>query len=85
MKLLKPDEERYWASQGGSVGEQFAALKADHAQHYEKLLAHMTPGGSASGAVGGKTGADEDEDEKLVTPGGDEMQVFENMDKLKEA
>ena len=81
--ILKPDEERYWASQGGTIGEEFAALKADHTQHYEKLLAHMTPGGSGGNAVG--KAVEDDEDERSGTNGGgEEMKVFENLDKLKE-
>ena len=75
--ILKSDEERYWASQGGTIGEEFAALKADHTQHSEKLLAHMTPGGTGGNAVRmTRTSAG-------TNSASEKMKVFENLTSSK--
>lgn len=45
--VIKPDEDRYWMAQGGSLTDEYVALKEDHKKNYEKLLCSLMPHGTS--------------------------------------
>ena len=84
--IIKPDEDRYWKAQGGTITEEYQALKDDHEKNYEKLLANIMQrrqGSSRSHTQGEEDGADPMpiQDDRNPT---EALVEFENLDKLKE-
>ncbi|CAJ1438354.1 unnamed protein product [Effrenium voratum] len=77
--IIKPDEDKFWSSQTGTIAEDYAAIKADHVRDYENLLAKIVePSGRGSG---GETADAAGNDDKDVA--GAAMKQFETLDALK--
>ena len=80
--VIKSDEDRFWKAQGGTITEEYMALKQDHEQHYEKLLQNVIQ--PRTGAA--QTSAEGSPEAVPIEDGQPESSLIEieSYDKLKE-
>ena len=82
--VIKPDEDRYWMAQGGSLTDAYVALKEDHKKNYEKLLCSLMPGGTSGQGSEEQPAANETTAAAETGDTGPPVEV-DSLDKVKEA
>ena len=82
--VIKPDEDRYWMAQGGSLTDEYVALKEDHKKNYEKLLCSLMPGGTSGQGSEEQPAANETTAAAETGDAGPPVEV-DSLDKVKEA
>lgn len=78
--VIKPDEDRYWKAQGGTIAEEYQALKEDHEKNFEKLLGNIMQSQATPGAPAVTPGGDQADE----APADSSVVELESISKLKE-